>query len=420
MNETATLTSVARLAVAMLIGLLVGLDRERAEERKERQLFAGVRTFPMIALAGCVPMLLIGHAGPLLLLGALLAVAAVTVVAYARGAATGDIGATTEIAAIATFLLGALAGAGELVVAGAAGVAMSVLLVAKPRIEGFSRALSQEEVSAVLQLAVISVIILPVLPNQGYGPWAVLNPREIWWVVVLVAGFSFVGFVATRLLGDRRGLLLAGAIGGLVSSTAVTMTMAERSRDDARAARSAAAAAVIASAIMCGRVLIMAAAINTAILPRLAPVMAAMAAGGALIAWWLGRSATTAEPTPSRLSNPFNLRHGLVFAAIYAAVLLAVRATQDYIGPSGLFAVAGLSAVADVDAATIAVTRSGPGADLWRGAAAAVAVAAVVNTLVKLGLALGMGAPAFRKPVTVALGGMAAVGAAAGAVIYWS
>ncbi len=420
MNETATLTSVARLAVAMLIGLLVGLDRERAEERKERQLFAGVRTFPMIALAGCVPMLLIRHAGPLLLLGALLAVAAVTVVAYARGAASGDMGATTEIAAIATFLLGALAGAGELVVAGAAGVAMSVLLVAKPRIEGFSRALSQEEVSAVLQLAVISVIILPVLPNRGYGPWAVLNPREIWWVVVLVASLSFVGFIAARLLGEHRGLPVAGAIGGLVSSTVVTMSMAERSREDERAGRAAAVAAVLASVIMCGRVAFLAAAVDSRILPRLAPAMAGMAVAGLGFARVLGRGAGRQGTAPARLRNPFDLRQAIVFAVVFATVVLAVRAAQEYVGTGGLFAVSALSAVADVDAATIAVTRAGPGADEWRGAAAAVSLAAIVNMLVKLGLAVWRGGPGFRKPMGVALGGMAAVGAAAAAVVYWS
>lgn len=417
MNEDRVLASLARLAVALLIGFLIGLDRERAEDRKERQLFAGVRTFPMIALAGCVPMLLIQEAGPALLLGALLAVAAVVVVAYLRSSVSGDIGATTEIAAVGTFLLGALAGAGQLVVAAAAGVAMSVLLVAKLRMEKFSRALSQEELSAVLQLAVISVIILPVLPSRGYGPWGVLNPREIWWVVVLVAGFSFVGFIASRLLGQRRGLLLAGAIGGLVSSTAVTMTMAERSRAEPGAARPAAAAAVVASAIMCGRVLILAAAINAGILGRLAPVMAAMAVAGVALAWWLSRGGE-ARSEATQLRNPFELRHGLLFAAIYAAVLVGVRAAQEYAGPSGLFAIAGVSAVADVDAATIAVTRNGPGADLWRSAAAAVALAAVVNTLVKLGVAAGMGGGSFRRLVAGALGGMAAVGAAAALVVY--
>ncbi len=425
MNETIG-QGLSRLAVALLIGLLVGIDRERAEERKHSQLFAGVRTFPMIALAGCVPMLLVplgGAAGPVLLLGSLASVAAVIVVAYLRGSAGGDIGATTEIAAIATFLLGALAGAGELVLAAAAGVAMSILLVWKIRIEGFTRALTEQEITAVLQLAVISVIVLPLLPSAGYGPWNVLNPREIWWVVVLVAGLSFAGFIAARVMGPGRGLALAGAIGGLVSSTAVTMTMAERSRHDAASARQAAGAAVLASVIMCGRVAVLAAAINVGILSRLVPVVIVMALVGAAFAWPAARAGepATAQPaTAARLENPFNLKAAIGFAVIYAAVLLAVRAAQEWLGSSGIYAAAGVSALADVDAATIAVTRLGPSAGSWASPAAAVALAAVANTLVKLGIAAIMGAGAFRRIVAAALGAMAAAGAAAGAVIYFA
>lgn len=410
--------ALARLAVALLVGLLAGLDRERAEDRKERQLFAGVRTFPMIAMAGCIPMLLPVEVGPLLLLGALGAVAAVVVVAYLRSSSSGDIGATTEIAALATFLLGALAGAGELVLAGAAGVAMSVLLVAKARIETFTRALSAQEVSAVLQLAVITVIILPVLPNQGHGPWQVLNPREIWMVVVLVAGLSFVGFIAARIFGQNRGLLVAGAIGGLVSSTAVTMTMAERSKSDERASRPAAGAAVLASTIMCGRIAVLAAVINTGILARLSPVLAAMTLAGGAMAWLVGRAGPGGTSTPAHLENPFNLRHAITFAVIYAAVLLAVRFAHETMGSSGIYAAAGISAVADVDAATIAVTRMGAQSGDWRGPAAAVSLAAVVNTIVKLGIAIAVGAGVFRRRVVLALGVMAAVGAAAAIVVY--
>ena len=200
-----TLGAIERLLVALLVGFLIGLDRERAEVRKGHAEFAGVRTFPLIALAGCIPMLVFDRTGPVLLAVAFLAVAAVTVISYHREVQEGRVGATTEVAAIGTFLLGALAGAGEIVLAAAAGVAVSVLLVAKPKLEAFSRALSPEELNAVLELAVISVIVLPLLPNRGYGPWQVLNPRGIWWVVVLVTALSFAGFVAVRLLGERRG-----------------------------------------------------------------------------------------------------------------------------------------------------------------------------------------------------------------------
>jgi uncharacterized membrane protein (DUF4010 family) len=411
--------SLERLLVALLIGILIGLDRERAEVRKGRQMFAGVRTFPLVALSGAVPVLLVESVGPLLVAVGLLAVSAITVVSYVRSSATGDVGATTEVAAVATFLLGALAGAGQLVVAGACGVAVAVLLVAKPKLETFSRALTPEELAAALELAVITVIVLPLLPNRAYGPWRVWNPREIWMVVVLVTALSFVGFVAMRLLGQRRGMAVTGAVGGLVSSTAVTMAMAERSRSASELGRAAAAAAIVASAIMPLRVAVLAGAMNTGILPRLAPTVGAMALVGLVAAWLLSwRRADEVAESEAGIRNPFSLVAALSFAVIYALILLVVRGAGEYFGSGGTYVAAGLSAVADVDAVTIAFARSGPGQAGWAMPAAAVSVAAVVNTLVKLGIGVGLGAGRFRRYVAASLGAMAAVGAAAGLVVY--
>jgi uncharacterized membrane protein (DUF4010 family) len=413
-------TASGRLLVALLIGLLIGIDRERAEVRKERQIFAGIRTFPLIALAGCVPMLLMEEAGPLLLVASFLAVVAITVVAYVRGSASGDVGATTEVAAVGTFLLGALAGAGQLVVAGVAGVGIAVLLATKPRLEAFSRALSPEELAAVLQLAVITVIVLPLVPNHGYGPWQVLNPRDVWLVVVLVATLSFVGFVAVRIVGEARGLAITGVVGGLVSSTAVTMAMAERSREGAGSARTAAAAAVLASTVMCVRVMVLASAVNIGILPRVLPTALAMALTGGAGAWVVARGAS-AEPAlaGAKFSNPFSFAAAVSFGLIYTAVLLVVRAATEYLGSGGMYAAAALSSVADVDAVTIAFSRLGPGDTAWRAPAAAVSLAVVVNTLVKLGLAAGLGRGAFRRHVAWALGIMAVVGAAVSVAVYF-
>lgn len=413
------LQSLEGLLVALLVGFLIGLDRERAELRKGREAFAGIRTFPLIALAGAVPMILMPVTGPALLVASFAAVAAVTVAAYIRTSAQGEIGATTEVAAIATFLLGALAGSGQLVAAGATGVAIAVLLVAKPRLEAFSRALTSDEVRAVLELAVISVIVLPLLPRRGLGPWEVLNPFEIWMIVVLVSALSFVGFVAMRLLGERRGLTVTGAVGGLVSSTAVTLAMAERSRADQGLASAAASAAVLASCVMSLRVAVLAGIVNAGILPRLLPVVGAMAVVGGIGAWWLARSAPgESVASGGHISNPFSLRAALTFGAVYALVLLLVRAAQETLGDNGTYAASALSAVADVDAVTIAFSRLGPVADGWRTPAAAVTVAAVMNTLVKLGLGVGLGAGRFRRQVAVALGLMAVAGAGAGVAVY--
>jgi uncharacterized membrane protein (DUF4010 family) len=411
--------ALERLLVAALIGFLIGLDRERSEMRKGRRLYAGVRTFPLIALAGALPALVMDRLGPALLVVSFVAVAAISVVSYIRGSSAGDVGATTEIAALATFLLGVLAGAGEVIVAGAAGVGVATLLVAKPPLEAFSRALSEGEIAAVLELAVVTVIVLPLLPDEGYGPWRVLNPFEIWLVVVLVSGLSFAGFVAMRLLGARRGITMAGVAGALVSSTAVTAAMAAESHAGPTLARAAAGSAVLASCIMGVRVLVLLAAINMGILPRLLPVVLAMAVVGGIAAWVLARlaSAQDGAAAESRISNPFSLRPALVFGAIYAVILLVVRASQEVFGAGGMLVAAALSALADVDAVSIALVRLGPVAGGWRDTAAAVTVALVVNTLVKLGIAVVLGRGKFRSYVAVALGIMAAAGVLAGVLV---
>jgi len=411
-----TIPALERLLVAMLVGFLVGLDRERAEARKDHALFAGVRTFPVIALAGAIPMLLEDRVGPALLVATFLAIAAVAVVSYVRTSAHGRIGATTEMAALATFLLGALAGAGQLVVAGAAGVALAVLLVGKPRLEAFSNALTTEEIRAALELAVITVIVLPLLPDRGYGPWQALNPREIWIVVVLVSALSFVGFVAVRVLGAGRGMAITGAVGGLVSSTAITISMAERSH--AGAARPAASAAVLASTIMCVRMAVLAGAVDAGILPRLLPILAVMAAAGGAAAWLMGRG--TAERTAAAdgsLTNPFSLKAALTFAAVYTLVLLVVRAAQEHLGASGLYLASALSAIVSVDAPTVALAHLGGGTTGWSAPAAAIGVVAITNTLVKFGIAIAYGAGSFRNRVATALGVMSVLGGLAGLAV---
>ena len=403
--------SLERLLVALLIGILVGLERERAEARKERPLFAGIRTFPLIALAGAIPMLLPSPVGAALLVTTSMGIGVVAVVSYIRSSGEGKIGATTEIAALATFLLGALAGFGELTVASSAGVAIAVLLAAKPPLERFSKALTAEEVSAVLELAVITVIVLPLLPNRSYGPWNALNPREIWVVVVMVSGLSFIGFVAMRVLGARRGMAVAGAVGGLVSSTAVTISMAERSH--AAVVRPAAASAtVLASTIMCVRIAVLAGLVNPAILPGLLPILIVMAVSGGVAAWVMGRGHRRTTTPDGSITNPFSLRAALTFAAVYAVVLVCVRAAEVYLGQGGIYLVSALSATVSVDAPTVALARLANASTDW--AAAAIGVVAVTNTLVKLVIAVAYGEGTFRTQVGAALAVMALLGGLTG------
>jgi uncharacterized membrane protein (DUF4010 family) len=414
-----TSESLQSLAVALLVGLLIGLDRERAEIRKKRQLFAGIRTFPLIALLGAALTLLRGQMGPWPLLAGFMAVAGIALVSYARGAGEGDMGATTEVAALGAYALGCLAGVGQLVVAGAAGVAVAVLLAVKPSLERLSRTLSEQELTAVLELAVISAIVLPLVPDQGYGPWGVLNPFRIWMVVVLVSAVSFAGFIAVRWRGQEGGLFWAAGLGGLVSSTAVTMAMAQRSRDAPEAGRAIAGAAVLATSVMCGRLLVLVAAAGPTLLPRLAPPVMAMGLVGLLVALLLRRGAAHPESTAGRqLDNPFSLRSAMLFGAIFAGALLLVRWSQTLFGSTGTLIAALLSGFVDVDAVSIALAR-GARPDIATAAVAGIVIACVSNNVFKTAVAVVSGAGSFRKNVALGLTTMSAVGGMVALAMAW-
>ena len=406
-----TTEALKRLLVALLVGLLVGLDRERAEVRKGRELFAGVRTFPLIALLGGALSLLLDAAGPWPLVMGLVAVSAIALVSYRQSAAKGEIGATTEIAALATYVIGATAGVGRLAIAAAMGVAIAVLLVAKPRLERMSRALSEQEIVAVLELAVITAIVMPLLPDRGLGPWQVLNPFRIWLVVVLVSLVSFAGFVAVRWKGQRAGLFWAGGLGALVSSTATTVSMAQRSRQAGpEQHRLLAAATVLASTVTCARIAILVAVMGRVLLPPLAVSLGAAAVVGVVATLLLARGPKAAGPLAREkaqpLDNPLSLSGALLFGVLFAGISLLVHVSQARFGSKGLLAAAAIAGFVDVDAISVTLAR-GVRSELIAEAHAGIVIAYCSNNLFKSAVAISMGAGRFRRDVGVALCGMA-------------
>jgi uncharacterized membrane protein (DUF4010 family) len=419
-----TVDSLERLLVALLVGLLIGLDRERAEVRKGRKLFAGIRTFPLIALLGAGLALLRSEAGPLPLVAGLLAIAAITLVSYRQSARRGEIGATTEIAALAIYALGALAGVGQLVVTGAAGVAVAVLLAAKPPLERFSHAISEAELSAVLELAVISAIVLPLLPDRGYGPWQALNPFRIWRVVVIVSAISFAGFVAIRWKGERAGVFLSAALGALVSSTATTVALAHRSREMPALGATLGAAGTLASTVMCGRLVVLVLVVQPALLPPLSVALGAMALVGVLATLMLARGPARGEAVPGEarpggkpaVENPFSLRAAVGFGLVYATALLVVRAARVWLGTGGTLLAAGVSGLVDVDAVSLALARGAESQGL-APAALGIVIACASNNVFKAGVAIVRGTGRFRRDIPLALGAMTLAGAGAATVM---
>ena len=401
------------LGAALAIGLLIGVERgwkERTAEEGKR--IAGVRTYGLIGLLGGAMAFLAHHFGELALgLGFIGVAAAMTVVYVANLRRDNDVGITGLVSAMLTFVLGALAGVGEVAVAGAFGVVMAILLTYKTELHSWVRALEAGELQAGMKLLLISVVLLPVLPNQGYGPWSALNPYAIWWMVVLIATISFVGYFAVKIGGARRGTVFTGIFGGLASSTALTLHFSRMSRATPEMAPVLGLGILLACGTMLPRLLLISTLLNPQLLkPLLLPiiVMALLIYVPALL-YWHQQPGIEAKNT-AMLKNPLELKFALFFASLLALVLLLGRALRDWFGEAGVLVLAGVSGIADADAATLSLARmSSIDLDV-KIATTGIVLAAAVNSLAKATMATMIGGREVGLRVALPLLASAAAG----------
>ncbi|AZM83274.1 MgtC/SapB family protein [Pseudomonas aeruginosa] len=393
-SMTLSLDLLLSLCTALAIGLLIGAERGWQErDHEDARQIAGIRTFSLAGLLGGFATLLAGELGSAVWVALLLALVALAVAGYVSDVRRGgDQGMTTEIALLMTFLLGSLALTEQRLLAAAGGIVLTLLLSLKDKLHALLKRLTAEELSGTLKLLFISVVLLPVLPDQGYGPWAFFNPYLTWWMVVLIAALGFSAYLAIRLIGSRKGLLLTAVLGGLVSSTVMTLTLArlrERMPDALLAC-----ALLATSALMFPRILVEIGAIHPALLKELALPFAATTLvylGGTLFHALRGGRASQEAPDEPGLRNPFELLPALRFAALLSAILLLVEVGRRLFGDAGIYAVALLSGLADVDAITLSLARAAQG-ELDPGVASrGIALAALSNSLVKAGLVVLVG-----------------------------
>src|SRR5262245_9859945 len=409
-----------RFAVALGIGLLLGLEREWAKDEDESS-FAGVRTFALISLSGAVAAFLQQELGlDAWALAVFAAVAGLVVVSYAVTAAKGDVGMTTEVTAILTFLLGGLCGWNQLEVASAAAVASLLLLALKDYLHRLARRVEVADLNATVKFALISLIILPLLPNRDFGPPPidVINPYKIWLMVVLIAGLNFVGYRLVKVLGSEHGIGLTGVLGGLVSSTAVTLSFSQRSRQEPAQSPAFVLAIVLAWTIMFARVVVMTAVINRPLAASLAisfGVMAVTGLGVCLVLWRRSRSHPTGTVTTG--ANPFELGEAIKFGLLFGVVTVAAKAAQAYFGEKGLYLAGAVAGLTDVDAIALSMANlaaSNPESTVV--AARTIVIAVLANTATKTALAASMGTPALRRTL-LATTGLLLVAAIGGIIV---
>lgn len=388
-----------RFGLALVLGFLIGLERERDKP----MIFAGMRTFALISLLGAVLAFASEQfVGYWLFVIGFLTVAAFALVSHIRGFDMGHFGITTEVAFLLAFVLGALVYWGLLSLAAAGTVAVVLVLNFKPNLQEFLKHVDRQDIWAGIEFAVVWVIVLPILPNRTYGPLDVLNPREIWLMVVLVAGINLAGYVLSQVYGTQRSIGLTGILGGMISSTAVTFELARRSssEQERRYASLFALAIAIASGGMFLRALVLAFVLNPTlgtrlILPMLVGVLVALA--GILWIWLRARrehSDSSDGPRGKDRRSPFALRPALQFGAIFAIVLLLSKAAQVYLGDTGAYLSSLLGGIAGMDAVTLSMAKLAGNSVPDVVAVRSVTIGAGANMLFKgiFGFVLGSGA----------------------------
>jgi len=400
--ETTWFTMAGSIAVALGLGLMVGLEREQFQSRVEDRKFGGIRTFSLLGLLGAIGGVLyttLGWAAPILI-GGLVGVFLIGSALMSFGDGTGK-GVTTEVAGLVVHFLGLLAACPlpgvdhvhRWGVAAAAGIATMSLLSLRNPLHTLAEKVSSEDLYATSKLGVLLLIMMPLLPNEQIGPIPHFNPFEVGLLVTLIAAIGFVGYISVRFLGSSRGMTLTGLVGGLASSTAVTLNFAGRVREQKELAPVAALGIVLASTIMFPRQLLEVAVVDHSLVQSAAGPLLAMGGTGAImtgIFYWLhGR--TSHEEVDVNVRNPFSLDQAIKFGALYVAILVISNLALDYFGSAGVYVSAVLAGVTDVDAITLTISRLHKDGLDTTVATIALIIAAASNTAAKGVITLSLG-----------------------------
>ncbi len=408
--------------IALAVGALVGIEREKKKTDSGDLGFGGIRTFMLLAEAGAVSAWISERTGsPWVFAVVALCVTLMVLAGYYFHVSRSPQahGMTTEVAAVVVFLLGGVVLFGQSSLAVVLGIVTAATLAFKEPMHAMVARIDRDDIYAGTKLLIATFIVLPLLPDRAIDPWGAVNPYKTWWLVILISGLSLVGYVATRWLGNERGTTLTGLFGGLVSSTAVSLTFAKRSRDERDMPGSAdalAAGIMLAWTVMFVRVLVMAVVLYRPLFSALLVPMSAMAVACLLLAaglYWRTRVvAHGASAGGVPLKNPFSLKAACKFALFFVAVLVVVKWMQLHASGRGVLGVAALAGLTDVDAITLSMSVFARGGNPLGTAALAVAVATISNTLTKCGLALVLGSSQLKLRLLVSTLAVLAAGAA--------
>jgi uncharacterized membrane protein (DUF4010 family) len=395
-----------RMLVAAGIGFVIGIEREYSSIGKKYERFAGVRTFVVVVFLGFLTAMVSILFTPLLFMGVLICLGLIVSVSYWITANKGGIGGTTEFTILLAFLLGSTTFMGFIETSLALMVVTTVFLSLKVTIKTFIGEITQDELYAFITFVVLALLILPFLPNQTYGPFEVFNPKELGWVIVLTSGLTFVGHLLMKFLGTDRGILFTGIVGGLISSTVVTWVFSKKSKEVPELSIHCAVAILAASTIMIVRVVVWVLIFNPALWPALGLPIAVLFLAGLGISIYFYRKQQAANQLNAEvpLGKPLNLREAIFFGLLYTGILFLVSYANEEFGEAGIFLSTGIAALTDIDAITISLSKLAGKNIQFLTAQNAILLAALCNTIVKIGISLFAGSNRLRKYILIGYG----------------
>ncbi len=398
-------TILQGLGAVIFIGLLIGLEREHSRS-KDQKIFAGIRTFPLIGILGFLTALTSSLTSEWVYVAVLFGFSGLLITAYTTAAKDGRLGGTSEISAFLVFILGTMVYYGYILLPAIIAIVITMFLSLKLQLHTFVGKVSGEDIFATLKLAIISLIVLPLLPDRAFGPLDVLNPRLIWYMVIFISGISFVGYIFIKLLGKDKGIVLTGLLGGLVSSTAVTFSLSKKSILQPFLSHNFAIGIVLASAMMFVRVLIIILVLNSALVVNLWIPLLIFTIAGYLISRIMYNRALKNELTDIEISNPFELKSAFMFGLLFAVVIFGAKAAQVYLGDPGIYAASALAGLTSVDAIVLSISRLSTGEMIFSVAEKAIVIALISNTIIKIFITIIWGSLKLKQEVFKSLGYM--------------
>ncbi|MHB1196959.1 MAG: MgtC/SapB family protein [Lutibacter sp.] len=404
-----------RMLVTAGIGFVLGLEREYSQYSEKGEIFAGLRTFTLVALLGFLTAYLGITFTYWIFIAGFLGVVTIVAISYWVTSNEGNIGSTTEFAIIFTFLLGGLVLVGNINLSLALTVITVVLLSLKLTFRTMIGQLTQKELFAFVRFVVIALLILPFLPNEFYGPYEVINPREVGWIIVLTSGIGFVGYILMKFLGTDRGILLTSILGGLVSSTLVTFMFSKKSKETPELSQNYAVGIFAAATIMVLRIFLLVFIFNKAMLVELSIPLLIILLTAFGIALYFYNKQFEKQHTVDKivLGDPLNIKNAVFFGVFYMGILLLVSYANHVYGTKGIYLSSAISALTDIDAIAISVSKLGGTTMNLLIAQNAILLATLSNTVVKIGIAVLTGSRQLKKYVLIGYGFIFIAGIAA-------